>query len=326
MPLLTPFDAPLTGLANSSWPRRVFAYAIFPVSFFGSLAVTYALFAAGQHPAIATFSGIAFGALGVVFGEWFQPHTHLWSTSYADLPTDLRHIVFSQILPSPFLEVALQATCGVAAVLVAEQLGRGPWPVGLPLVLQLALAAIVAEFGQYWWHRLCHEKLWFWRFHITHHSAPRLWWVNAGRFHPLDSVIQYSLSLAPLFLLGCPPLVLGLLATFTAAHGLFQHANVDLRLGPLNWVFSMAELHRWHHSRTIADANTNYGANIIFWDVVFGTRHLPSDRVHQPSDVGFHGDTAFPQTYLAQLATPFRWQALTAELDAAATAEEERSR
>jgi sterol desaturase/sphingolipid hydroxylase (fatty acid hydroxylase superfamily) len=145
--------------------------------------------------------------------------------------------------------------------------------------------------------------------------------VNAARFHPLDSIISYAVTVVPLLLMGCPPMVMALLATFTAVHGVFQHANVDLRLGPLNWVFSMAELHRWHHSRTITDANSNYGANVIFWDVVFGTRHLPSDREHQPNDVGFHGDTAFPQTYLAQLLSVFRWRGLCAEVEAAAAAE-----
>ena len=316
-----PIDPPLTGLADSSWPRRVFAYAIFPVSFFGSVALTYALYAAGYHAGLATFSGIALGTLAVAVAERIQPRTPLWAKSYGDLPTDIKHIVFSQLLPSPFVELGLATVFGAAAVLLAEQLGRGLWPVGIPLVLQVALAAIIGELGQYGWHRLCHEKLWFWRFHVTHHSAPRLWWVNAARFHPLDSIISYTVTMVPLLVLGCPPMVVALMATFTAVHGLFQHANVDLRLGPLNWVFSMAELHRWHHSRTIADANTNYGANIIFWDIVFGTRHLPSDRVHQPTDVGFHGDTAFPQGYLGQLMSPFRWHALTAELDAAASAE-----
>jgi sterol desaturase/sphingolipid hydroxylase (fatty acid hydroxylase superfamily) len=58
--------------------------------------------------------------------------------------------------------------------------------------------------------------------------------------------------------------------------GIFQHANVQLRLGPLNWFFSMAELHRWHHSRTVEEANHNYGQTISVWDWVFGTRYLPA--------------------------------------------------
>ncbi|MCA9533089.1 MAG: sterol desaturase family protein [Myxococcales bacterium] len=317
-PLPAAVEPALTGLADASWPRRVFAYAIFPVAFFGALLITYACFQEGRAPALATLPGIAFGTLMVILGEWVQPRSALWSKSYGDTPTDLKHVLFSQLLPPPLVELALKATAGVAAVLIAERLGRGLWPVGIPFVLQVALAAVIGEFGQYWWHRLCHESLWFWRFHVTHHSAPRLWWLNAARFHPLDTVFSYTLTILPLILLGCPPEVVAMMATFTAVHGVFQHANIDLRLGPLNWIFSMAELHRWHHSRTLSDANTNYGANIIFWDIVFGTRHLPKDRVHPPADVGFLGDTAFPTTYVGQLWTPFRWGALLVELDQAA--------
>ena len=83
-------------------------------------------------------------------------------------------------------------------------------------------------------------------------------------------------------------------------------ASFELRLGPLNYLFSMAELHRWHHSKDLSLANANYGANLILWDIVFGTRKLPEGRHHQPEDVGFHGDETFPQTYLGQLGTLFR--------------------
>ena len=37
---------------------------------------------------------------------------------------------------------------------------------------------------------MMHEVPWLWRFHATHHSAPRLYWLNAGRFHPLDLFTQ----------------------------------------------------------------------------------------------------------------------------------------
>lgn len=83
------------------------------------------------------------------------------------------------------------------------------------------------------------------------------------------------------------------------------------------------ELHRWHHSRSLDDANKNYGANLIVWDIVFGTRHLPSDREHQPADVGFDGVDAFPSNYLGQVASVFRWSEIASKVDAAA-AEAER--
>jgi sterol desaturase/sphingolipid hydroxylase (fatty acid hydroxylase superfamily) len=82
---------------------------------------------------------------------------------------------------------------------------------------------------------------------------------------------------------------------------------MPIRLGPLNWIFSMAQLHRWHHSRRVAESNTNYGQNLIVWDVVFGTRFLPKDH-EPPEDIGIAGLDAFPMDYLGQLASPARWR------------------
>jgi ornithine lipid hydroxylase len=92
-------------------------------------------------------------------------------------------------------------------------------------------------------------------------------------------------------------------------HGTFQHANIHVKLGFLNWIFSMAELHRWHHSKTVDEANHNYGGNVIFWDVVFGTRFLPAGR-RPPSDIGIADLTAFPTGFWGNLAAPFRWTAI----------------
>jgi sterol desaturase/sphingolipid hydroxylase (fatty acid hydroxylase superfamily) len=74
----------------------------------------------------------------------------------------------------------------------------------------------------------------------------------------------------------------------------------------------MAELHRWHHSKNVAEANRNYGGNLILWDVLFGTRFLPPDR-EPPADVGIGDMPAFPHGLLAQLAVPFRWQQVRRE-------------
>ena len=103
-----------------------------------------------------------------------------------------------------------------------------------------------------------------------------------------------------------------LMAVWVAVHGLFQHCNVHLRLGPLNWVFSMAELHRWHHSPDSAEANHNYGGNLILWDIVFGTRWLPQDR-EPPVATGIASLPNFPKGYRALLGAPFRWRRLVAE-------------
>ena len=136
--------------------------------------------------------------------------------------------------------------------------------------------------------------------------------MNAARFHPLDLATLYFLGYLPLVALGCPEEVVLLFAMFDAVFGMLQHCNVDVRLGPLNWIFSMAEPHRWHHSRSIAEASSNYGSNLIVWDVVFGTFFLPAAR-EAPPRIGIADMPGFPAGYLAHLASPFRWRRVKRE-------------
>jgi sterol desaturase/sphingolipid hydroxylase (fatty acid hydroxylase superfamily) len=168
------------------------------------------------------------------------------------------------------------------------------------------LALVIVEFGQYWVHRLEHEVDFLWRFHALHHSAPRLYWLNASRFHAIDIGINALAANMVMVALGASAEVLVLWLLVSSVHGVFQHANIPARLGPLNWIFSMAELHRWHHSRLVEEANTNYGQTLVIWDVVFGTRFLPKDR-EPPRDIGLADLSGFPMTYFAQVLSPFRW-------------------
>jgi sterol desaturase/sphingolipid hydroxylase (fatty acid hydroxylase superfamily) len=66
-------------------------------------------------------------------------------------------------------------------------------------------------------------------------------------------------------------------------------------------IFSTPRLHRWHHSRVLAEGNTNYGENLVLWDQVFGTYFNPDRR--PPADIGISGRIA--DGFLAQLLQPF---------------------
>jgi sterol desaturase/sphingolipid hydroxylase (fatty acid hydroxylase superfamily) len=69
------------------------------------------------------------------------------------------------------------------------------------------------------------------------------------------------------------------------------------------------ELHRWHDSKTIDEANHNYGQTISIWDTVFGTRFLPEDR-SPPKEIGIADMPNFPMTWWAQILSPIRWNSI----------------
>ena len=176
------------------------------------------------------------------------------------------------------------------------------WPHGLPIWAQAGLMMLVADFGRYWLHRAFHKFGPMWRLHAVHHSPHRLYWVNVGRFHPLEKAIQYGFDALPFALVGVSGEVLAAYFVFYAINGFYQHSNCDVRLGPLNYLVAGPELHRWHHSELPEESNHNFGNNLIVWDLLFGTRFFPENR-----EVGSLGlvNRKYPMGFWTQMRSPF---------------------
>lgn len=283
----------------------------FPVAVVASLGAALWLIELGIDPAAAIIAPLATFYAAIALLERWMPWHRSWLHDRGDLRTDVGLFVTNAAM-NVFLSPLVLAAGVVVGAWISERFGLGLWPGDWPIVLQLVLALVVGELWEYGCHRAMHEVPFLWRFHATHHSAPRLYWLNAARFHPVDLFVVGTLKLVPLALLGAGAAVLALSNLFSGVHGAYQHANVPVRLGPLNWVFSMTELHRWHHSKRVAEANHNYGGNLIVWDVVFGTRYLPDDR-DPPEAIGIEALPDFPMGLWANLAAPFRWRRVEAE-------------
>jgi sterol desaturase/sphingolipid hydroxylase (fatty acid hydroxylase superfamily) len=234
------------------------------------------------------------------------PHRRSWNVGRGDAGADAVYLPMT-LLINGALEPAVKVVATAIGASLTGILGMGLWPLAWPLLAQLGLACVVAEFFDYFAHRVMHENAWLWRFHAVHHSPLRVYWLNATRSHPGEMLFRGTVGLLPLAILGAGRDVFVLLGVVNVVVGFFQHANVDFRLGPLGWIFSVGDLHRWHHSRLRAEADCNYGNNFIFWDAVFGTRFLPRDRP-PPAEVGIEGLEAFPKGLIAQILSPFRWQ------------------
>ena len=180
---------------------------------------------------------------------------------------------------------------------------RGLWPSDWHIVGQLMLALVVCEFFYYWIHRLGHRFAKLWAFHSIHHAVPYLYWDNAGRFHPVDLMLNLFCYLAPLSLLAPPPMVLGAFLVLNMVTGLLEHANVNIMGGPLNYIFNTAELHRWHHATDPKISSNNFGKVLAIWDVAFSTWFLPKDKVL--GEVGVTTEI-IPADFWGQMKHPFR--------------------
>jgi ornithine lipid hydroxylase len=289
---------------------RLLSYAVMPATLAAAIGVAIAALANGVAVSVILPLVLVASIVWVAWLERALPYRPEWNRARGDLLADALYLPTTSIVAA--LMRPAMATVGVVfAGWISARFGVGLWPHDWPLAAQLLLSWVVVEGFAYWPHRWLHEVPWLWRLHATHHSPERLYWLNATRAHPLEHVFRSCFNMLPLALAGASTELLALQAITDAVVGLFQHANVDIRLGPLNYVFSAAPVHRWHHSRARDEADHNYGDNFIFWDLVFGTYYRPRGR--EVEALGIAGLEAFPSGYLPQLLSPLRWRQIVEE-------------
>lgn len=255
----------------------------------------------GQPQLVSAYTPVFLGALLVTLLELRFPNEIRWEPDRYEVGQDALYMVVVQMLLPKLLGFAVVLatldTIGQSNTLLGNW-----WPHQLPVGVQAVLMILGADFLRYWLHLASHRNPWLWRLHAIHHSPKRLYWLNVGRFHPLEKALQFLLDTLPFILLGVSEVVVSLYFVFYAINGFFQHSNIKLRYGLLNYVISSAELHRWHHSRIPDESNTNFGNNVIVWDLLFGTRFLPDERT--VGELGLK-NRHYPGRFVDQLITPF---------------------
>ncbi|MBL8341808.1 MAG: sterol desaturase family protein [Rubrivivax sp.] len=190
----------------------------------------------------------------------------------AERRTDLTSMAVLMLLADPVVKRGLLPLVAAAGVpWFALQGAQAAFPVQWPLALQLLLAAVIAEGGQYAVHRAMHSVRWLWGLHGFHHNPTRIYWLNGFRAHPLNMIVHQLAGLGVLVAIGAPAPVIQMLILFSTVAAVFQHANADLRYDGWNWVFSTADLHRWHHAAGAQSCQANFGGLLTVWDHLFGT-------------------------------------------------------
>ena len=277
---------------------RILAYLWWPVLFAASVAITYAGVAVGYGVLTFNLTYLAL-ALSIALLERTMPFERAWLENDGQIKPDIAHTLLNKGVAQVI--IVFVTFMGLADWLAPEG-EAGYWPMAWPLVFQTLLALVLVEFGLYWKHRIAHEWPPLWRFHAVHHSVTRLWFLNTGRFHLVDTLTGLAVGMPLLLILGAPKDVMVMVSAITAIIGILTHSNVEMECGPLNYFFNTPALHRWHHSKIKDEGNRNYGENLVLFDQLFGTFFYPPKR-RPPRDIGI--EKPMPPDFLGQLKVPF---------------------
>ena len=275
--------------------RAAIRYATYPVIVLGGAAALVAAQSAGWGYWPLAVIVLVVSALAVALLERVQPYAPAWNLDDGDARLDILHLV-GNIAVS-------QLSLLLVAVARRAWPGLDIWPDGWPFWAQALLALAAVDLGLYAVHRASHGLGWLWRLHAIHHSSRRVYWVNGQRRHLLHELVEGAPGLLVLFITGAPTAAFATAIAIVTLHLLLQHANIDYQLGPFRRIFSVAELHRWHHQRRWQDVQGNYAAVFSIWDQLFGT--ALRWRGNAPPDVGMDDEPDLPTTFVGQLAWPF---------------------
>ncbi|MGE4313443.1 MAG: sterol desaturase family protein [Pseudobdellovibrionaceae bacterium] len=280
--------------------RKILSYLLWPALLISGIAITQIGFDLG-HPMIGFNAAYALIVIALLVLERRMPHEEQWKASDGQFWADIGHTLVSKGAVQAV--ILFGGIIGLSEIIKPSvDLEGGLWPTHWPQAAQIVLALIVAEFGLYWAHRIAHEWKPLWPFHAIHHSVERLWVVNTGRFHFVDTLVSIILGIGCLLIAGAPLEMIQWLSAVTAFIGVLTHCNIEMRFGFLSWIFNTPELHRWHHSRDLSEGNRNYGENLMLWDHVFRS-YFRDEKRRPPVNVGLPEQV--PQRFIKQLSYPF---------------------
>lgn len=239
----------------------------------------------------------------VSFVEFLVPLRTQARNERGRLPTNLTLIATTLLLG-----IAFNTALALGAVFVRAH-GMGVLPVlGLGGPLEIVLGVIALDFAGYAVHVLMHKSALLWRIHRVHHIDVAVDATTALRQHPFEGLLRFTASAAAAWSLGLSVEAIALGRTLAAVNAIIEHANIrvprwlDRSLIPF-WV--TPDMHKVHHSRVLAQTDSNYGNLFSFFDRLFGTytRHWQV----RPPRYGIDGfDAAADQSVAAAFALPFR--------------------
>ncbi len=145
----------------------------------------------------------------------------------------------------------------------------------------VVLCFVLDDFRYYWWHRISHERRWFWASHVIHHSSQHYNLTTALRQTWTGQIIGQLLFKTPLILIGFHPAMVLFVGAVNLIYQFWIHTELINRMGPFEWVFNTPSHHRVHHATNPRYLDANYAGTLIIWDRMFGT-FVAEEESEQP--------------------------------------------
>ena len=145
------------------------------------------------------------------------------------------------------------------------------------------LAILLYDFLYYWFHRISHERQFFWGSHVVHHQSEDYNLSTALRQTSTSFATTWVFYI-PCFFLGMP---ISMFVSIASAHLIYQfwvHTQHIPKLGIFEWFMVSPSNHRVHHAQNADYIDKNYGGLLIIWDRLFGT--FKAEEEHQQAIYG----------------------------------------
>ena len=298
--------------------QKILMYTWYPLILFVPIFLAIYMIRQGMgYAMIITSVSLATAALVFIL-EYIFPEHKQWQPKGKVMKQDFLHMVITSVVPTKLFEFLLETVAIpiLSIWLISYVSGAGLWPgAENHSYIALFLQMLLGDMGYYILHRALHEIPKIWPFHAVHHSADQLYVIASNRAHPIQIFFTYGIQIAILAVMGISEEALIMFSIFVSVNGQLQHCNIKMRCGLFNWIFATSDLHRWHHSILIEQSNSNYGNNVVLWDILLGTRFLPKQVGITHDHIGLPAGTDFPDNYWGHVMAPFNWEKIRYDRD-----------
>ncbi len=186
---------------NGNFLHRTFPWVIYPFGVGMAIYLHVSMQSWGIDLQISTYTPVFLAVGMITLFEIYFPNLQQWRPEFDDVKNDVIYMLFVQAL----LPKALAFLSALILLRYTQNSGlpiSSYWPHHWPYWIQGIVMVLSADFLRYWFHVACHKNGFLWRFHAVHHSPGKLYWVNTGRFHPIEKAAQFLFDALPFILLG----------------------------------------------------------------------------------------------------------------------------